>query len=132
MKRQIVALAAEETRVVMWDMDAVLEDYREAEWIPVETRRLVPREWLTIDREYAMGTDPERPVVVFEIMDGLAFLADGNHRVYRAAAEGIPEMWAIVLTEREHLKYLYRSTEADYRSVLPELEAEGIFIPRFR
>lgn len=132
MKRQIVALAAEETRVVMWDIDAVLADYGNAPWISVETRRLVPREWLSLDREYAMGTDPERPVLVFEIMDGLAFLADGNHRVYRAAAEGIPSMRAVVLTEREHLKYLYRSTEADYRCVLPELEDEGIFIPRFR
>lgn len=132
MKRQIVALAAEETRMVMWDIDAVLADYQNTSWFSVATWQLVPREWLSIDREYAMGTDPERAVLVFEIMDGLAFLADGNHRVYKAAAAGIPEMRAIVLTEREHLKYLYRSTEADYRSVLPELESEGIFIPRFR
>ena len=132
MKRQIVALASDEEHVVMWDVDALLADCREHPPVTVETVRLIPGEWLTIDREYAMTTDVTRPVLAFAIPGKRLFIADGNHRLYRAAAEQVPSMRVIVLPEETHLRYLYRSTEETYRQVLDALAGEHIFIDDFR
>ena len=132
MKQQIVALASDEAHVVMWDVDALLADCREQSPVMVETARLIPGEWLTIDREYAMTTDVTRPVLAFAIPGNRLFIADGNHRLYRAAAEQVPSMQVIVLPEETHLRYLYRSTEKTYRQVMDALAGEHIFIDDFR
>ncbi|MGN0763117.1 MAG: hypothetical protein ACI4MK_07000, partial [Aristaeellaceae bacterium] len=100
--------------------------------VTVETARLIPGEWLTIDREYAMTTDVSRPILALAIPGHRLFIADGNHRLYRAAAEHVPAMQVIVLPEETHLRYLYRSTEATYRQVMDALAEERIFIEDFR
>ena len=99
MKQQIVALASDEAHVVMWDVDALLADCREQSPVMVETARLIPGEWLTIDREYAMTTDVTSPILAFAIPHGRLFIADGNHRLYRAAAEHVPFMQVMVVPE---------------------------------
>lgn len=131
MEKQIAALATDDGRMVMWDIDNVLADYENAPWTAVAAERLIPREWLTIDREYAMKTDVSKPVIVFELPEGLLYIADGNHRVYRAAAEGTETMKVIRLAEREHLRYLFRCSEDDYRHVIDGLRETGIFIEAF-
>ena len=132
MKRQSGALASDEEHVVMWDVDALLADCREQSPVMVETARLIPGEWLTIDREYAMTTDVTSPILAFAIPHGRLFIADGNHRLYRAAAEHVPFMRIMVVPEENHLRYLYRSTEETYRQVVDALVEENIFIEDFR
>ena len=132
MKRQIVALASDEEHAVMWDVDALLTDCHALRPLTVETARLIPGEWLTIDRDYAMTTDVGRPILAFAVPGGRLFLADGNHRLYRAAAEQVPFTRVIVLEEDVHLRYLYRSTVEAYRQVMDALAGENIFIEDFR
>ena len=120
MKRQIVALASDEEHVVMWDVDALLADCRAHQPLTVETERLIPGEWLTIDRAYAMTTDVTRPILAFVIPHGRLFIADGNHRLYRAAAEHVSFMNVLVLPEET------------YRQVTDALAEENIFISDFR
>lgn len=128
MEKQIAALATDEAHIVMWDIDAVLKDYESAPYIAVPVKRLVPEKWLTIDREYAMGTDVTRPIIVFELPEGKAYIADGNHRVYRAAMEEVPKLQAVFIPEKQHLRYLFRCDEAVYREVIQGLSDSGIFI----
>ncbi|MGN0747222.1 MAG: hypothetical protein ACI4ML_11145 [Aristaeellaceae bacterium] len=131
MKRQIVALASDEEHVVMWDVDALLAAWGAQLPVAVPTARLIPGEWLTIDRAYAMTTDVTRPILAFAIPNRRLFIADGNHRLYRAAAEGVPFMQVMVAGEETHLRFLYRSTEATYRQVMDALAEESIFIDDF-
>lgn len=128
MQKQIAALATDETHVVMWDIDAVLADHEKEPCVVVPAKRLVPENWLTIDREYAMGTDVARPIIVFELPEGKFYIADGNHRVYRAAMENVSEMKAIFIPEKQHLQYLFRCDEAVYREVIRGLSDSGVFI----
>ena len=128
MEKQIAALATDDGRMVMWDIDRVLADYRNAPWEEVAAERLIPQEWLMIDREYARKTDVSKPVIVFALPEGLLYIADGNHRVYRAAVEKIATMKVICLSEQEHLQYLFRSSEDDYQHVTGGLRDAGIFI----
>lgn len=131
MDKQLMALASDENTMVMWDMDALLADYRENPGICVETKKLIPRQWLTIDPQYAMSTDVTVPIILFELPDNRLFIADGNHRIYRAATEHIPAMQVIVLPQEQHLNYLFSSTEEDYHRVIAKLQAEDIFILHF-
>lgn len=128
MQKQIAALATDEAHVVMWDIDAVLADHQKAPFVVVATERLVPEKWLTIDREYAMGTDVTKPIIVFELPEGKFYIADGNHRVYRAAMQNVPAMKAIFVPERRHLRYLFRCDETVYREVMRGLSDSGVFI----
>lgn len=128
MEKQIAALATDEAHMVMWDIDSVIEDWQEASSVKVPTARLVPREWLTIDREYAKGTDVTKPIIVFELPDKKAYIADGNHRVYKAATEHIPEVNVILIPEKQHLRYLFRCGERDYIEVIRGLQYSGVFI----
>ncbi|MGN1021074.1 MAG: hypothetical protein ACI4O7_11975 [Aristaeellaceae bacterium] len=132
MNRQIIALASDGEHVVMWDVDALLADCRGRQPVTVETARLIPGEWLTIDRDYAMTTDVTRPILAFGLPGRRLFIADGNHRLFRAAAEHVPFMQVVVLDEDEHLRRLYRSSEDTYRQVLDALAGENIFIDDFR
>lgn len=128
MEKQLVALASDENTVVMWDMDALLSDFRSQPSIAVETRKIIPGEWLTIDKQYAMTTDVTTPIILFRLCNHRLFIADGNHRLYRAAMERVPTMRAIILPQEQHLAYLFRSTEEDYRRVIENLKDEDIFV----
>ena len=131
MNKQIAALASDENNMVMWDMDAVLSDYRGHGYLTVDTEKLIPENWLTIDRAYALTTDVTTPILLFELPHSQLFIADGNHRLYRAAAESIPRMNVIVIPQDRHLSYLFRSTRENYHRVIDELKEEGIFIQNF-
>ena len=115
---------------MMWDIDALLSDLSQAPSVRIPTSKLVPAEWLTIDREYAKTADVSKSIVLFELPDDKAYIADGNHRLYRAASEHIPEMNVVFVPERVHLRYLFRCTAEDYHEVVSGLLAEGIFIDR--
>lgn len=128
MGRQIAALATDEQHRVMWDIDSLLSDLAAAPFISIPTSELVPAEWLSINRDHAMTTDVTKPVVLFELPWNKAYLADGNHRLYRAVAEHVPVMNVVIVPERIHLRYLYRCTPEDYHHVIHSLLAEGIFI----
>ena len=128
MKKQIAALATDENNIVMWNINALLADYKNAPYITVETRKLVPREWLSIDREYALTTNLDIPIILFELPNDLLYIADGNHRLYRAITEKIAYIKAIVVPQEKHLSYLYLSTEEAYYRVIDSLKDEGIFI----
>ena len=128
MEKQIAALAADEQKIVMWDIDSLLEDIAAIPDIPVATSRLIPQKWLTIDKPYAKTTDPSKPIVLFELPENKAFIADGNHRLYRAAIERIPEINVVLIPEKIHLKYLFRCSVADYHDVIRGLMTEYIFI----
>ena len=131
MGKQIAALATDENSMVMWDMDALLEDYQDHPCISVDTKLLTPESWLTIDEEYARTTNVNTPIVLFELPDDLLYVADGNHRLFRAVTEKIPQMRVIVVPQDKHLGYLFRSTEESYHRVVEGLKGEGIFIQRF-
>ena len=131
MKKQVAALAADEKSVVMWDVDMLLSDCENRPILTVATELLIPKEWLTLDRAYAMTTDTTSPILLFELPHGKLFIADGNHRVYRASAEKIETMNAIVIPEEEHLRYLFQCTAEEYRVVIEALMDEGIFIDNF-
>ena len=131
MNKQLVARATDEAHIVMWDIDALLADHRDCPRLRVNTQPLIPQNWLQIDEAYAMTTDVAKPLILFELPKNQLFLADGNHRLYRAAAEHIPQMDVIILPQDVHLSYLYQSTREIYRQVIAGLEAEGIFIPSF-
>lgn len=128
MEKQIAALATDEQHMVMWDIDSVLEDLHSAQSISVSTTKLIPQSWLTIDKAYARTTDPSRPIVLFELPENKAYIADGNHRLYRAALEGIPEMNVVFVPERIHLRYLFRCSVTDYHDVIRGLMTKHIFI----
>ena len=131
MNKQIAALATDEKTVVMWDMDAVLSDYRGHPYISVDTKWLIPREWLTVDIQYALTTNVNIPIILFELPDDQLYIADGNHRLYRAATENIPKMNVIVVPQEKHLSYLFRCSVEDYRRVIHGLQDQGVFIHNF-
>ena len=131
MNKQIAALATDEINMVMWDIDALLLDYKNHSYITVDTEILIPQEWLTIDTEYALTTNVNMPIILFELPDNQLYIADGNHRLYRAMVENIPKMNVIVIPQDKHLSYLYRSTNEIYYHVIAGLKDEGIFINNF-
>ena len=131
MNKQIAALATDEKNMVMWDIDALLLDYKDHSYITVDTEMLVPQEWLTIDTEYALKTNVNIPIILFELPDNQLYIADGNHRLYRAMVENVPKMNVIVISQDKHLSYLYRSTNEIYYRVIAGLKDEGIFINNF-
>lgn len=128
MKKQVAALATDEEHIVMWDIDSVLTDFSEAPQVCVPVSKLIPDKWLTIDTQYAMTTDVSKPIVVFLLPDNKAYIADGNHRLYRAASENTSEMRAIIIPEELHLQYLFNCSKQDYYEVVSGLMDEGIFI----
>ena len=130
MEKQVAALAADEEHVVMWDIDSLLSDLSKAPSVCIPTSKLTPGEWLSIDREYAKTTDVSKPIVLFELPENKAYIADGNHRLYRAATESIPEMNVVFVPEETHLQYLFRCTSQDYYEVIHGLLSENIFIDR--
>ena len=131
MNKQIAALAMDEKNMVMWDMDALLLDYKEHSYVTVDTKILVPQNWLTIDTKYALTTNVNIPIILFELPDNQLYIADGNHRLYRAVTEDVPKMNVIVIPQDKHLSYLFRSTEEIYYRVVEGLKDEGIFINNF-
>lgn len=131
MGKQVAALATDEKNIVMWDIDSLLADYKEQAYIAVDTDRLIPRNWLSIDREYALMTDITKPIILFEIMNGDMFIADGNHRLYRAATEHVRTMNVIIVPQEIHLSYLYQCSADIYFKVIEGLQNEGIFINNF-
>ena len=131
MYKQIAALATDEKNMVMWDMDALLLDYKEHSYVTVDTKILVPQNWLTIDTKYALRTNVNIPIILFELPDNQLYIADGNHRLYRAVTEDVSKMNVIVIPQDKHLSYLFRSTEEIYYRVVEGLKNEGIFINNF-
>ena len=131
MNRQIAALATDEKNMVMWDIDALLLDYKDYSYITVDTEMLVPQEWLTIDTEYALKTNVDIPIILFELPDNQFYIADGNHRLYRAVTENVPKMNVIIIPQDKHLSYLFRCTRESYYYVVEGLKKEGIFISNF-
>lgn len=113
----------------MWDIDSLLSDLS-IPFVCVPTSKLVPDAWLSIDKEYAKSTDVSTPIVLFELPEKKAYIADGNHRLYRAATENIPEMKVVFVPESVHLQYLFRCSSEDYHKVISGLLSEGIFIDR--
>lgn len=128
--KQVAALATDEEHLVMWDIDALLADLLTAPSVAVPTAKLIPARWLSINREYALTTDVSKPILLFELPENKAYIADGNHRLYRAAAERVPEMRVVIVPEAVHLRYLFRCTEKDYHDVIRGLLPEGIFFDR--
>ena len=114
----------------MWDIDSLLSDLSAAPFVCIPTSKLVPAEWLSINPEYAKTTDVSKPIVLFELPKNKVYIADGNHRLYRAATENIPEMNVVFVPEKTHLQYLFRCTSKDYYDVISGLLAERIFIDR--
>ena len=131
MNKQIAALAHDVETIVMWDMDALLSDFGNVPYQVVETVKLKPREWLTIDPQYAMTTDVDKPIVLFSLPNRQFYVADGNHRLYRAVTEQIPTMKVIIVSQDQHLRYLYECTSEAYFRVIDQLRDEGIFIDDF-
>ena len=131
MNKQIAALATDEKNMVMWDIDALLLDYKEHSYVTVDTEILVPQNWLTIDTKYALTTNVNIPIILFELPDNQLYIADGNHRLYRAVTEDVPKMNVIVIPQDKHLSYLFRSTDEIYYRVVEGLKDEGIFINNF-
>ena len=128
MNKQVAALATDEQNIVMWDIDELLSNYKAAPYITVDTEKLIPQNWLTLDKEYAMTTNVDIPLLLFELPDGKMYIADGNHRLYRAAAENVPKMKVIIVPQNEHLSYLFRSSVEIYYRVIEGLKDEGVFI----
>ncbi len=128
MNKQIAALATDEKTMVMWDIDALLLDYKDHSYLTVDTEILVPQNWLTIDTKYALTTNVNIPIILFELPDNQLYIADGNHRLYRAVIEDVPKMNVIVIPQDKHLSYLFRSTDENYYRVVEGLKGEGIFI----
>lgn len=128
MEKQVAALATDEEHIVMWDIDSLLSDLSTAPFVCVPTAKLIPNKWLSLNREYAKTTDVSKPIVLFELPEKKAYIADGNHRLYRAATENVPEMKVVFVPEEMHLQYLYRCTPEDYREVIHGLLSERIFI----
>lgn len=131
MNKQIAALATDEKNMVMWDIDALLLDYKDHSYITIDTEILVPENWLTIDTKYALTTNINVPIILFELPDNQLYIADGNHRLYRAVAENVPKMNVIIIPQDKHLSYLFRSTDEIYYRVVEGLKKEGIFISNF-
>ena len=131
MKKQIAALGTDEKNIVMWDIDALLLDYKDHPYITVDTDKLIPQNWLTIDTEYAFTTNVNIPIILFELPNNHLYIADGNHRLYRAATERIPKMNVIVVPQDKHLPYLFRSSSDMYFRVVHGLEDTGVFIRNF-
>lgn len=131
MNKQIAALATDEKNMVMWDIDALLLDYKDHSYITIDTEILVPENWLTIDTKYALTTNINVPIILFELPDNQLYIADGNHRLYRAVAENVPKMNVIIIPQDKHLSYLFRSTDEIYYCVVEGLKKEGIFISNF-
>ena len=132
MEKQVIALATDEAHVVMWDIDALLADTAGRTATAVDTARLISHEWLTLDAAYAMKTDVTAPILLLELPGRRLFVADGNHRLYRAVQEHVPSMNVIVIPQEEHLRYLYRSSAELFELVVEGLAEEGVFISDFR
>lgn len=128
MNKQIAALATDEENIVMWDIDALLSDYKDQPYITVDTKELIPKNWLTIDTQYALTTNVNTPIILLELPNNQLYIADGNHRLYKAVTEEVQKMNVIVIPQDKHLSYLFRSTDEIYYRVVKGLKDEGIFI----
>ena len=128
MNKQVAALATDEEHFVMWDIDSLLSDLSMASFVCIPTSKLIPAEWLSINQEYAKTTDVSKPIVLFELPKNKAYIADGNHRLYRAVTENIPTMNVVFVPEKTHLQYLFHCTSKDYFEVIGGLLTEDIFI----
>ena len=128
MEKQVAALATDNEHIVMWDIDSLLSDFSMVPFVCIPTSKLVPTKWLSINKEYAKTTDVSKPIVLFELPKNKAYIADGNHRLYRAVTENIPTMNVVFVPEKTHLQYLFRCTSKDYFEVIGGLLAEDIFI----
>lgn len=128
MEKQVAALAIDKEHIVMWDIDSLLADISELPYVRVPVSELIPKKWFTIDAQYAQRTDVSKPIVLFVLPNHKAYIADGNHRLYRAATENIPEMNVMIIPEETHLQYLFRCSKKDYYEVVSGLMDEGIFI----
>ena len=128
MEKQVAALATDNEHIVMWDIDSLLSDLSTVPFVCIPTSKLVPAKWLSINQEYAKTTDVSKPIVLFELPKNKAYIADGNHRLYRAITENIPTMNVVFVPEKTHLQYLFRCTSKDYFEVIGGLLAEDIFI----
>ena len=131
MNKQIAALATDEATMVMWDIDALLSDYKDHSYVTVDTEMLIPQNWLTIDTKYALATNVDIPIILFELPNDQLYIADGNHRLYRAMTEGVPKMNVMIIPQDKHLSYLFKSTAEIYYRVIEGLKDEGIFINNF-
>ena len=131
MNKQIAALATDDENIVMWDIDALLLDYQDYPYISVETEVLTPKEWLRIDIQYALTTNVNTPIILFELPNNQLYIADGNHRLYKAVSEHIPKMNVIVIPQDKHLSYLFKSSYEIFYRVVDELKDEGVFINNF-
>ena len=80
MNKQIAALATDAQNVVMWDIDALLSDYKDRPHITIDTEKLVPQNWLTIDTKYALTTNVNIPIILFELPNNQLYIADGTTR----------------------------------------------------
>lgn len=128
MEKQVAALAIDKEHIVMWDIDSLLADISEFPYVCIPVPKLIPDEWLTIDSRYAQTTDVSKPIVLFILPNSRAYIADGNHRLYRAVTENIPEINVMIIPEEKHLQYLFRCSKKDYYEVVSGLMDEGIFI----
>ena len=132
MGKQLVALATDEKNIVAWDIDALLSSCKELPCTLVDTEKITPKSWLTIDEAYAITTNVNSTIILFELPYGLLFVADGNHRLYKAATEKIAKMKILIIPENIHLSYLYECSPETYRKVIEDLRKEEIFIKDFR
>jgi hypothetical protein len=84
-----------------------------------------------LDRDYAMTTDLDAPVVVATLTgsecERFPLVIDGTHRIYKAHVLGVPELPALVLDEAESLSIRddpFVSSPVHWRSSDPDRQPE--------
>lgn len=106
---------------LLWDIDRMLRDLSA---FPVQMRsvsELARENPFHGDAEYAMTTDPRRPLILVQLCEGREKLIDGNHRLYRAQKEGLESIACHCLTVPEQQRYIVDFDEAAYKRIVEHL-----------
>ncbi len=129
MKKELAVLMSDENSEIAWDVDAINEYTREkCQPMEIPVLRLQPKEWVQIDKDYALTTNPEQPIVVIEVCDGLVFTIDGNHRLYKAVTTNIKHIFAYYLPLEIQKQFINDFDTKTYNRVIKNLIDENIFV----
>lgn len=104
---------------IMWNVEEIKG------WIkdnPTEVEEMVfnPIELIShigftdIDKDYAMNTDTNKPVIFVEMLPGESALVDGNHRVWKGIATDLTQMKGYRLNFDQQLGFVTEKRMYDW------------------
>lgn len=103
---------------IVWDIARMLRDADSFAQRSFSVEELARQNPFRGSAEYAMETDPSKPLIVVELAEGKKKLIDGNHRLYKCIKCGVQTVYAYYLSFEEHSRYIVDFDAQTYWSVV--------------